>query len=272
LALRTVTKAKLLVDVRDVYPDIAVAMGKLRKGGLIERAISGVMKAVYRRADLVVAVTQTAAAQIIARGVPQHRVALVPNTFDRLECSEPAEKDSRKFDLVFAGNFGVASNMEVILDAAELLLQETQYRFILIGEGALEPLLQAEISRRGLTNVVMRPAMPRTQALAALSTAGASLVTLRRGIVDSLPTKIFDAFCAGTPIVACVSGDARRFLETHGGALVADPSDARALAGLIQLLSRDQALRARLIAQGKQYLRTQPDRLQLMRGLVASLA
>ncbi len=272
LALQTASRARLLVDVRDVYPDIAVAMGKLRKGGLIERAITAVMQLVYRRADLIVAVTPTGAEQIMARGVPAHRLALVPNTFDRVECGTQYAKDARRFEVVFAGNFGVASNMEVILDAAELLLNEPRYQFTLIGEGALAPYLKSEIGRRHLTNVELRGPISRKKAIEVLSKAGAALVTLRSGIVDSIPTKIFDAFCAGTPVIACASGEARRFLEQHGGGLVAEPCDANALAGLVKLLAQDEPLRKRLVDQANQYLRTQPDRLQLMRGLVASLA
>ena len=85
----------------------------------------------------------------------------MPNTFDRLECAPVIDKEVGCFDLVFAGNFGVASNMELILDAAELLLAEAQYRFILIGDGALAPLIRSEISRRRLTNVQMRAPMTR---------------------------------------------------------------------------------------------------------------
>ncbi|MGB9653363.1 MAG: glycosyltransferase, partial [Candidatus Cybelea sp.] len=76
-------RAKLVVDVRDVFPDVAIAMGEWKKDDFIVRVVERLVRVLYARADLIVAVTPTALSQIAARGIPQSRLVLARNAAER---------------------------------------------------------------------------------------------------------------------------------------------------------------------------------------------
>ncbi|HEY1427961.1 MAG TPA: glycosyltransferase family 4 protein, partial [Candidatus Tumulicola sp.] len=74
-------RARLVVDVRDVFPDMGVRLGVWKADGPIVRALGAVVGAIYRHAALVVAVTPSARRSILEHGVPSDRVLLAPNGF-----------------------------------------------------------------------------------------------------------------------------------------------------------------------------------------------
>jgi glycosyltransferase involved in cell wall biosynthesis len=266
------SRCRLIVDVRDVFPDIAVAMGKWRKGGLLERAVGWIVDRLYARADTVVAVTETALDQIAARGVARSRLLLAPNGFDPVDVECRRAEPRLTFDLVFAGNLGLTTGVEVILAAAELLASESRFRFVVVGGGAQWPWLGTQIASRGLTNVEARGAVPRMAALQALADADVAIVALRPGIVESIPTKLFDAFSARTPVIACLDGEARRLLERNGAGIVVPPDDAEALVRAIRRIESDATLASTLTANAAALLSNHRNRLQIMRDLRTQIA
>lgn len=262
--------APLVVDVRDVFPDVAVKMGAWKPDAPITRIVGAVADALYRRASLVTCVTESAREEIVARGVPAARVLLAPNGFDPVEpAGEPAATPLAGVrDVVYVGNMGLATGLDVVLDAAARM-RDDAVRFVLIGGGADAPRLRARATGEGLRNVVFTGPLPRERALAALAGATLTVVPLVATIADSLPTKLFDAMLVGTPIVLSAAGEARRLVERSETGIAATPGDPDALVAAIRLLLDDDALRARLAANGPDFVRENYDRAAVMAGLAA---
>lgn len=152
-------RAKLVADIRDVFPDVAVAMGAWKKGSLQERAVERLVRALYRRAALVVAVTPTALAQIAARGVPAPRLALARNAAERLPEVAATNGHGNGFTAIYAGNLGLATDVDVLVDAAALVVSEN-ITIEIVGDGAQRVHLGARLQTAGARNVVLRGSLP----------------------------------------------------------------------------------------------------------------
>jgi putative colanic acid biosynthesis glycosyltransferase WcaI len=258
--------APLVVDVRDMWPEIAVAMGAWRRGSAIERFVGRVADALYARAALVACVTETARRQIVARGVDARKVALAPNGFDPVvPASEPAlAPEPGVRDVVYVGNMGLATGLDVVIDAAALLRDEP-LRFVLVGGGADATRLRARVHDERLGNVVFTGPLQRSAAMRALADSALTVVPLVASITDSLPTKLFDAMAVGTPVVLSAGGEARDLVERAGAGLAVTPGDPLALANAIRTLMSDPALHERFATNGRRFVHANYDRAAVMR-------
>ena len=161
---------------------------------------------------------------------------------------------------------GLSMVLDVVLDAAALLRDDPAIRFVMIGGGSAAAGLRARAAAEGLTNVVFTGPLPREDAARALQDAALTVVPLVATITDTLPTKLFDAMIAGTPIVLSANGEARRVVERSGAGVVVEPENAGALAGAIRALLADADQQARLRAAGPPFVRANYERAAVMRG------
>ncbi len=265
-------RAPLVVDVRDVWPEIAVAMGAWRRGSVVERLVGRVADALYARAALITCVTETARAQIVVRGVDERKVHLAPNGFDEVEPAlEPALLQlPGVHDVVYVGNMGLATGLDVVLDAAALLRREP-IRFVLIGAGADARRLRARAASEELGNVVFTGSLPRAAAMRTLVDSALTIVPLVATIADSVPTKLFDAMRVGTPVVLSAAGEARRLVERADAGLAVTPGDPQALADAIRRVIADNALSARFARNGRAFVDAHYDRAVVMREFAARI-
>jgi colanic acid biosynthesis glycosyl transferase WcaI len=263
--------APLVVDIRDVWPEMAIKVGSWNPDSPVVKIIGGIADALYARAAMIVCVTESARAEIIARRVDPAKLFLAPNGFDPFEpaSSSPLATPPGVRDVVYAGNMGLAYGLGVVLDAAELLRDDATIRFVLIGGGADAVKLRARVANHGLTNVVFTGPLPRAQALRAVADAAATVISLLPALVDSVPAKMFDAMGVGSPTVLSAGGEAQRLIERADAGIAVPPGDPHALAAGIRRILSDEALRARIRANGPSFVRANYDRAAIMRGLVA---
>lgn len=264
-------RCMLVTDVRDVFPDVAVAMGEWREGSLVERAVGGLARALYRASRFVVAVTQTALEQIIVRGVDRSHLVLAPNGFDDASISDCGRSRRGRFRAVFAGNLGIATGIDVVLDAAGLLRNEP-IEFTIVGDGADAARVRGRIEAERLENVSMTGSLPRADAMRELAGASVAIVPLRAGLIDTIPSKIFDALALALPVVVCAEGEAASLASSSGGAVVVRPGDGRELATALQQLAADPDRREAMGRRGRAYVRERFERRRIMRELCARFA
>jgi glycosyltransferase involved in cell wall biosynthesis len=274
LAASLVRGARLVVDVRDVYPDVAIKMGVWKRGSLIARLVGAVADALYRRASLILTVTETCKAEIAGRGVAPDKIVIAPNGFDRSDASAPAPlvREAGEFIVAYTGNMGIATGVGVVLDAALALRPLRRYRFVLVGGGADSDEVARRIRSEGIDNVTLLGPQTREIATAVMRQADVCVVPLKRGIVDSLPTKLLDALAVGTPVIVCADGEARTFVERSGGGLAVPPEDGIALAGAIGELSDDAARLQRFAQSGLAYVTRHYDRANVVADISARVA
>ena len=184
--------------------------GGRKAAGLISRAEGWSL----RKAGLVVAVSEAFFPYLRAVGVPEERIAHMPNWVLR----EPAEGDRAETRrrlgwqddqviVLHAGNMGLRQDLGQVLAAARLAQHSApDFRFVLLGDGNQRPNLEKKAA--GLPNVSFMGTQIDTDYDLALRAADVLLVSERETVADmSLPSKLLAYFSAGRPIVAVVRPD-----------------------------------------------------------------
>ena len=274
LAAAALRRVPLVVDIRDVYPEVAVRLGEWKRGSRIERIVGRVADALYKRASTVVTVTHTCRDDIVARGVDPAKVVVVQNGFDIVPPSvePPYRKRDGEFVASYTGNLGLANGVGLVADAAKHFEGEGRFKFLVVGDGAQREELATKLRSESIGNVQMLGALSRSDAFAVQRLSDVCIVPLRRNLKDSLPTKLIDALALGRPVIVCADGEARRFVEESNAGVAVEPENPAALAEAIAALAADGDRLAAYARNGPAYVAGRYDRRVLARRIVERIA
>lgn len=239
-------RVPLVLDVRDLWPVLAVEMGEMRNPRVIALA-RRLEVLLYRRAARITVVTRGFARYVREHGVGEDRILLLPNGVEP-EVFHPAAPDGDlqrelgldgKFVVGFYGNHGIAQDLEGVLDAARLLASDDRIRFLFVGEGPVKSALVARRLQEGLRHVTFLPQVPQATILRYVSLATVVIVPLRKLELFKtfIPSKMFDFLACAKPVVLSVDGEARQILEESGGGIFVPPGDPQALADTLRHLA-----------------------------------
>jgi len=268
--LARVKRAKFLFEVRDLWPEFAVAVGVLRQPVLI-RMSEWLERFLYSHADLLVVNSPGFIQHVRERGA--RRVELVPNGADTTMFDPEAQGDTfrrlhtleGRFVALYAGAHGMSNDLDVVLEAACLLKDQSNIAIVLLGDGKEKPALARRASALGLENVLFVPPLPKAEMPFALAAADACIAILKP--IDAYktvyPNKVFDYMAAGKPVVLAIGGVIRDVIEKAGAGISAPPGDPQALANALIRLERDPRSGVEMGRRGREYVVTHFDRTAL---------
>lgn len=270
-ALARMHRARLVVEIRDLWPAIFVELGVLTNRAAI-RMLETLELAAYRAADAVVVVSEGFRDDLVRRGVPNEKLHTIRNgaDLDRFHPAAPNPAIRRRLGagpdqtlVLYAGAHGIAHGLTTVAEAAAKLVGEPVH-FAFVGEGAAKADLAAKVEELGLGNVTMLGGVPRDDVPSLLAAADVCLAPLRDVPLFSsfIPSKIFEYLAAGKPVIGSVTGEPASILAL-AGAMVVPPEDSRALAGAIRTLAADPARRVAMGAAGHHYVAENFDRAAL---------
>ncbi len=253
-AVRRLRGGRLVCYLQDLQPDVAVAIGRLRRGpvtGLVRAALA----ATFRRADKVVVLSRDMAETVRKAGVRPERIAIVPNwaDTDRLRPVPAASNGFRQEHAVgdaavvmHSGNIGLTQRLDVVLGAADRLRGRDDVRFLFVGGGADERRLRGLAAERRLPNVAFVPYQPKDRLGESLSAADLHLVSVDpRAIPYLMPSKLYGILAAGVAVVAVCPAGCELADEVTCNKLgwVVPPGDPAALADVIAAALADPVRR-----------------------------
>jgi len=276
-------QAKLVTVIYDIYPDIAIEAGKVSHP-LVIGAARIAERIQYLRSDRIIVLSDGFKQRLVARGVPERKVTVVPVWLDTEEI-QPKERlnawrqeqgiDAGTQVVLYAGTIGIISNARIVADVALRLRERDDVLFLFVGEGEEKAPAMRRVAELGLDNVRFLPFQPRERLSEMMSTADICLVTLARGRgLTSVPSKVQGYMAAGRPVIACVdekSDTARELLADDAGRVV-QPEDAEALASAIATALDDAAWRSSAGRRGRQALVDRYDRDKVLERFEAALS
>jgi glycosyltransferase involved in cell wall biosynthesis len=272
--LARLRRARLVVEVRDLWPAIFEQLGVLTN-----RRVLGVLErlelAAYRAADTVVTVTEGFRDDIVRRGIPAGKVHVVRNgvDIDRFHPDTVAPPGLRtrlgasdgQILVLYIGAHGISHGLTSLADAAARLA-DAPVRFAFVGEGAEKRRLADHVRALGLANTALHDGVPRERVPGMVAAADICVVPLRDvPMFDTfIPSKMFELLAAGRPVIGAVRGEAARILVA-AGQVVVPPEDPEALAGAVARLAADPARRSRMARDGRAHVERHFDRDTLAR-------
>jgi len=225
---------------QDVFPEVALLLGKLRDGPLAG-GLRRLNRLLRRRASRVVAIGRDMESRLREQGVPRDKIAVITNWADgsvvrQLETPSLLREEQAwgdRFVVMHSGNVGLSQSLGTLLRAAELLRGNENILFAIVGEGASKAGLQREAAARGLPNVVFLPYQPKAALSDSLGAADLHLVSLQAGLGGYIvPSKVYGILAAGKPFIAAVDEDseAARIAREHECGFSIPPDDPEAMA------------------------------------------
>ncbi|WP_416867815.1 MAG: glycosyltransferase family 4 protein [Imperialibacter sp.] len=197
-------------EVGDLWPDVPAQMGYLLNPLLI-RILKSLELSIYKSAKGIVAMSPAMVDCFNDLGYGS-KTTCVTNFSDLSLSNTPSHErePTDLFTVAYVGTLGKANHLSYLIDLAEEAQKRglRNFRCILMGEGAEEPLLKKRIAEKGLFNVSLLPHSSKEAAISVLKTA--SMAYLSFGPYDKLwtgsPNKYFDALAIGKPILCNFGG------------------------------------------------------------------
>ncbi len=236
-------KAPVYYNVQDLYPDVAIAVGKVPH--LLQRPV----RVIAGRLETGLTGISTVGLQMqkVMRSRSRLPVVQISNWADAREVQPLAPTASfrhewglaGRFVVQYAGNLGLCHDVELIAEVVELLRNQP-IDFLFVGTGAARPQLEQLLPRD--CRVHFRPFEPRENLSRVLATADVGWVNLAKGMSRYLvPSKAFGILAAGRPVLAVsdLHDDLYRVVRDHKVGVWAQAGDATAVSRAILRLHHD---------------------------------
>jgi colanic acid biosynthesis glycosyl transferase WcaI len=257
--------APLVFNVQDIFPDVAVQLGKLTDPRLV-RAAERLERMTYEHAAAITVLSEDLRANVVAKVRPSHRdaVRVIPNFVDT-DVITPLDRQTvyrrelaisaKQTVVLYAGNVGFSQSLDVVVAAARQLRDRSDVVFVINGGGS--GLAEVMASSDGLPNVRFAPYQPRGRLAEVLATGDIHVVPLRKGLAtSSVPSKTYSTLAAGRPLLAAIDAGtevARVVAEARCGVAV-PPDDPAAFLGALTALLDDQAGRTAMGERGRAWV------------------
>ncbi len=249
-------------NVRDLYPDMALASGILRPGIWSDAWEESHRKAL-RQAVRVVVLGEDMRDRIVEKGVDPSRVAVIRDAVPfsdippAIDTSVVDEIRGRfRFVIVHAGNLGFYGAWQTLVKAA-CMLEADSVGLVFVGEGAMKREIQEMARNRA--NIRFLPFRPASEIPAVMAAGDLQVITIKRGLEGVVvPSKVYDILANGRPVAAVASErtEIARLVRQYECGIVADPDDPNQLAESVRRILQTMGIRELMSKQSLELART----------------
>jgi len=255
LWLKYKNKVPFVFEVRDLWPQVPIAVGAIKSLPLIWLARK-FEKMVYQASQQVVLLSEGMHAELLKNGVPNKKLSIITNLSD-VERFNVASEEGQKFRqkflwlndrplVVYTGAFGRINGLSYLVEMAfEMKKINQEVRFLLAGDGYEKDQLshlaeKYEILNQTLffINYLPKDQMP---ALLSAATVTTSFFVDLSEMQNNSANKFFDALAAGKPIMINYEGWQADLLHETQAGLVVPADDPRTAAEQLNTLISDHA-------------------------------
>lgn len=257
----------VVYEVRALWEDAAVDHGTTRPGSLRYRASHALESRALRQADAITTICEGLRQDILARGVDEDKVTVIPNAVDIEKFPVLGSVDtevSQSLGLVgcevigFCGSFYAYEGLDMLIDALPGIVSvRPTTKLLLVGGGPQEQALRALARARGVGDrVVFAGRVPNAQIGRYYSVMNLLAFPRRRMRLTELvtPLKPLEAMALGRVLIASDVGGHRELIEHGRTGLLFAAGDVSALVQAALRLLSDSTLRAAMTAAGRRFV------------------
>lgn len=249
-------RARSALIMHDLYPDVLVMAGLLKPSSIPAKAMRAANALMFRALDAVVIIGRDTE-QLLLRygGITRDKIRFIPNWATLSPGVRPIRPDNRyrtahaaRFVVGLSGNLGFTHDPLIVFEAARLLRDDPDIRFLLSGWGIGFQRLREMQSEAGLPNVTLVDRVEDDHLEEFLAAANVWLIPYRKDVAGvSVPSRFYNLLAVGRPVILVSEPDAEAALTVteHDVGWVVPPGDAGELARTIRLaFSSEDPLRA----------------------------
>jgi PEP-CTERM/exosortase A-associated glycosyltransferase len=271
-AIRVARRRNLPVvyEMRASWEDAAVDHGSTTEGSLRYRISRGLETWVLKRVDAITTICQGLRQDILARGIADERVTVIPNGVNIEEFPGIRNVDfelkkqlglEQCFVLGFLGSFYGYEGLEILIAAMnEILSFSPNARVLLVGGGREETVLRKQIATLGLQDkVILVGRVPHSEVARYYSVVDL-LVYPRKSIrltETVTPLKPLEAMAQERLLLASNVGGHRELIRDGETGYLFAPDDPKALAQGVRRVLSDQNRWSTILRQGRHFVETE---------------
>lgn len=262
--------SKAVLWLMDLYPDLAIESGVMKRDSLPGRFFGAVNRFSMRHADRVVVLGRCTTDRVAAMGVVTSGFVHIPVWADHASlepldhADNPVRRDAfglRPEDVcvMYSGNFGLGHETKTVCAAMLALRDEPSIRFTFVGDGKRRPEIERCIEDNALQpTAAYHEYLPREQLRFGLNAGDIHLVSVRAGCEGVvIPSKLFGVMAAARPAVyiGAPHSEVARIIQETGCGVIVPEGDGEQLARVLRELAADPTRRQRLGQAGRDALR-----------------
>lgn len=254
--------ARLIFEIRDLWPLTAMYLGNLSKNHPVVRFIGWFEKFGYKKSDYIVSLLPNADKYINQISKAPEKFKYIPNGLDESVLGEEdlseeirSKIPKDKFIIGYTGTIGLANALEYFVEAGKLLKNEKDIALVIVGDGYLKQSLIE--SAKGYDNIIFLEKIKKNQVQNMISNFDVCFVgrnntpLFEHGVSAN---KYFDYMLAEKPIL-----DSNNFIkdpvEMSGCGIIVKPDSAEAIKeGALKFYNMSKAERDEIGKKGKVYL------------------
>ena len=258
-----------LLEVRDLWPAFAVAVGVLKNRLLIILSLF-LEKFLYEHADRIIVNSPGFIQHVQKKGGEQ--ITIIPNgsdvsLFENIETQDIRTKFGwgDQFIILYAGAHGMSNDLGVVIRAAKSLERIEEIRFILLGDGKEKLNLIKLANELDVSNLEFRDPVPKNEVAEIITASNACIAILKP--IDlfktTYPNKVFDYMAAAKPVILAIDGVIRKVVEDARCGVYCEPGNPEALARAAAELYKHPNNTAEMGKSGKSYLKDYFNRKEI---------
>lgn len=253
-------KAKFIMEVRDLWPQTLVDMGKLKESSLIIKTLRFLEKFLYNRAKKIIVLLPLAQNYITELGINKEKIVWIPNGVDltRFKEVDGGENDIY-FKIIYLGAHGMANALNVILDAANIIQKKgyEKIKFVFIGDGSEKENLIRYKDKLLLRNTEFRMPVNKEEVYSTLNEADVLIFNLKKTEVFKYgisSNKLFDYMAAAKPIIFSANATNDFIKEANCGISVPPENPEMMAQAIIKLYKMPIEERKKMGENGRRYV------------------
>lgn len=269
LRLRRRYRARLVFEVRDIWPLTLVEEGGFGPRNPFVLGLGVIEKLGYRHSDAIVGTMPNLGEhveQVVGQALPTH---CIPMGVDVAAIQAPTPLPPEyvaehiptgKFLVAYAGSIGITNAMDVFFECVESMKQNPDIHFVVLGDGELR---QAYMDRYGsLPNLTFAPRVPKAQVHDFLTRCDLLYLSVHNSRVWDYGlslNKLIDYMLAAKPIVASYTGYQSMINEADCGTFVPAGDPDALHAEILRYVARTAADRESIGQRGRSWLLANRD-------------
>ncbi len=238
-------KCKSFLWVHDLWPESVKVAGGI-ENKFILNIINSMTKIIYRNTAKILVQSPEFKTYLKKQNVDLRKIIYYPYYAEYFYKQQTPKADYKKkfpqgFNLLFAGNIGVAQSFDTIINAIEII-QQHNINVVIIGEGRDKERVEQLINEKSLSNrFFFLGSYPPEEMPEYFACADVLMISLKKADIFSytIPSKLQSYLACGKPIIGSLDGIGRKIIQESKSGYVSDAEDADFLAGNILKIYND---------------------------------
>ena len=203
-------RARSVLILHDLFPDVLVAAGLLKPKSLVAIAMCAVNTLMFRALTAVVIIGRDTEKLLLRyRGITPDKISFIPNWATLAPAVRPISPDNpfrgklaARFVVGLSGNLGFTHDPVLVFEAARSLRDDPDIHFLLSGWGVgFERLKEMQFEAR-LANVTLVERVADEDLEAFLAAANVWLIPYRKDVSGvSVPSRFYNLLAVGRPVI-----------------------------------------------------------------------